>query len=113
RQTRTPVRRCAPCPRWRLRGSWILRGSGWRDAWPRVSARTDHLAAGGQFRLRRCDRPDHAKAVARAFHVELHAGCALPVHHTDHELLLELVVDGAHAAALPLEIDAGFFQRPG
>ena len=57
------------------------------------------------------DAAHHAKAVARAFHIERHAGRALALHHAHRQRLLELVVVGAHAAALPAQRDVGLLQR--
>ena len=65
------------------------------------------------FGLRRRNGADHAKAVARAFDVELHTRRALAVHHTHGQRLLELVVGGAHAAALPVQRYVGTLQLCG
>src|SRR5690348_4486377 len=58
---------------------------------PPVSGRARHLAGVGHFGLRGGNGADHAKAVARALDVELHAGSALLLHHAHHQRLLELV----------------------
>src|SRR5215217_7601371 len=50
-----------------------------------VSVETDHAAAMRHLRLRGGYGLDHAKAVTRAFDVELHARRALPVHNPHHQ----------------------------
>src|SRR5687768_11094884 len=50
----------------------------------RVSVSANHLAGGGHFRLSRLDGLDDPETVARAFHVELHAGRALALHDAHH-----------------------------
>ena len=59
------------------------------------------------------DLPHHPEAVAGAFDVERHAGLALAVHHAHSQRLLELVVVGAHAAALAGPLHIGPLQLGG
>src|SRR5687767_8729077 len=79
----------------------------------RVSISPDHLAGGRHFRLSRLDGLDDPEPVARALHVELDARRSLALHETHHQLLLELVVRGAHRTGLPLQVDGRALQRLG
>ena len=102
-------------PRPALATSRILEASRSWIAWRmvvllRVQGRCILQVVGISARLAR-DRLDDPEAVARALDVELHAGRALPVHHADHQRLLELVVRGAHVAALAGQRDVGLLQR--
>src|SRR3954468_2565480 len=58
----------------------------------RFSVEARHPARVGQFGLAGVQLPDHAETVTGSFDIELHAGRSRPVHHADHERLLELVV---------------------